>query len=99
MVEKDMNNKGNKKKLLLTISLILILIIAVVGISYAAWNYVFNGTLTNTLSTNDISLELLESNDNIINITNALPMSYNDGKTQEETFNFAVTSKTKKIQE
>ena len=94
MVEKEMNNKENKKKLLLTISLVLILIIAVVGISYAAWNYVFNGTLTNTLSTADISLELLESNDNVISITNALPMSDNEGKAQQQVFDFVVTSKT-----
>ena len=94
MVEKDMNNKENKKKLLLTISLILILLIAVAGISYAAWNYVFNGTLTNTISTPEVSIELLESNDNIINITNALPMSDNEGKAQSQVFDFVVTSKT-----
>ena len=94
MVEKEMNNKENKKKLLLTISLVLILIIAVVGISYAAWNYVFNGTLTNTISTPEVSIELLESNDNIINITNALPMSDNQGKAQTQVFDFVVTSKT-----
>ena len=91
MEEKE---QSNKKKLILTIVGILILVITVVGISYAAWNYVFNGTLTNTLSTADIHLELLESNENIINVGNSLPMTDEEGIAQEETFDFAVTSKT-----
>ena len=86
----------NKKKLLITIVGLITLVIAVVGISYAAWNYVFNGSLTNTISTPEVSIELLESNDNIINITNALPMSDNQGKAQTQVFDFVVTSKTTK---
>ena len=94
MEEKKQSN--NKKQLILTIVGVLTLVIAVVGATYAAWNYVFNGTLTNTITTNDISLDLLESDDEIINITNALPMSYSEGKAQTETFDFAVTSETVK---
>ena len=92
--EKEIKQKNNNKKtLIVSIIGVLVLIIAVVGITYAAWNYVFNGSLTNTLQTADISLELLESEDNIINITNALPMSDNEGKL-EQAFDFVVTSKT-----
>ncbi len=90
------NKQSNKKQLILSILGVLVLVIAVVGVSFAVWNYVFNGTLTNTISTNDISLDLLESNTNIITIENALPMSDNEGKAQTQTFDFAVTSKTVK---
>ena len=96
MEEKEIKQKSNKKQLILTIVGVLVLVIAVVGASFAVWNYVFNGTLVNTISTNDISLDLLESNTNIITIENALPMSDNEGKAQTETFDFAVTSKTVK---
>lgn len=89
--EKEINKKGKKK--IVSISLVLILLIAIIGISYAAYTYVFTGG-TNTLSTSDISLEFLESNSNIINLTNALPMGCREGKQQEETFDFSVTSKT-----
>ena len=84
----------NKKKTTITIVGILVLVIAVVGTSYAIWNYVYNGTLKNTLETADISLEFLESNTNIITVENALPMGCTEGKQQEETFDFAVTSTT-----
>ena len=94
--DKEIKQSNNKKQLILTVLGVLVLIIAVAGISFAVWNYVFNGQLTNTISTNDISLDLLESNTNIISIENALPMSDNEGKAQTETFDFAVTSKTTK---
>lgn len=81
-----------KARLLVTISLIL-MFIAISSISYAVWYYTFTGN-TNTLSTNDISLDYLESSSDIINIQNALPMSDSEGKNQTQTFNFAVTSKT-----
>ena len=97
MEDREIKQKSNnKKQLVLTILGVLVLVIAVVGASFAVWNYVFNGTLVNTISTNDISLDLLESNTNIITIENALPMSDNEGKAQTETFDFAVTSKTVK---
>ena len=96
MEDKEIKQKSIKKQLILTVLGVLVLVIAVAGASFAAWNYVFNGTLVNTISTNDISLDLLESDDEIINITNALPMSDNEGKVQTETFDFAVTSKTVK---
>jgi hypothetical protein len=79
----------NKKAIILIITLVL----TIIGISYAAYTFVFTGG-TNTLSTSDISLEFLESNSNIINITNALPMGCMEGKQQPQTFDFAVTSKT-----
>lgn len=85
--------KKDKSKILKTTSLVLILLIAIIGISYAAYNWAFTGQ-TNTLSTSDINLEFIESNTNIINIQNALPMGCTEGKQQTETFDFSVTSTT-----
>ena len=81
----------NKRKKVITISLIVILLMLCVGISFAVWNYGFLGQ-TNKLETGEISLELLESNTNLINITNQLPISDSEGKTLD-TFDFAVTTK------
>ena len=86
-IEKD----DNKRKKVITISLIVILLMLCVGISFAVWNYGFIGQ-TNKLETGEISLELLESNTNLINITNQLPISDSEGKTLD-TFDFAVTTK------
>ena len=86
-IEKD----DNKRKKVITISLIVILLMLCVGISFAVWNYGFTGQ-TNKLETGEISLELLESNTNLINITNQLPISDSEGKTLD-TFDFAVTTK------
>lgn len=85
----------NKKKTVLSIIIGLLLAIVVIGISYAYYNYQFIGN-SNILSSADISLEFLESNSNIITIENALPMGCDEGAHQEETFDFAVTSKTKR---
>ena len=63
-----------------------------VGITYSLWTYGYLGG-TNTLQTGNVSLKLLESTSEIIDIKNALPKGDNEGKTQEETFNFAVTTK------
>ena len=83
------------KKRLLPLLLAIISLVMIIGGSYAVWNYNFIGN-SNTISTADMSIEFLESNSNIITIENALPMGDNDGKSQETTFNFSVTSRTPK---
>lgn len=87
-----------KKTKILTIVLLVIAVTLVIGVSYAAWRYTFTGN-TNTINTSSIELELLESTDEIINITNALPMSDTNGIGQSKTFNFAVTTKTSAVQD
>ena len=75
------SNKGdNKKHKIITISLVVILLMLTIGISFAVWNYRFLGNV-NTLDTGEVSLELLESNTDIISIENALPISDETGKT------------------
>ena len=83
------------KKRLLPLLLAIISLVMIIGGSYAVWNYNFIGN-SNTISTADMSIEFLESNSNIITIENALPMGDNDGKSQETTFDFSVTSRTPK---
>ena len=63
-----------------------------VGITYSLWTYGYLGG-NNTLQTGNVSLKLLESTSEIIDIKNALPKGDNEGKTQEETFNFTVITK------
>ena len=91
LTETSIEKDDNKRKKVITISLIVILLMLCVGISFAVWNYGFVGS-ANTLDTGEISLELLESNTDIINITNQLPISDSEGKTLD-TFDFAVTTK------
>ena len=88
--------KGDsKRKKIIVISLTVILLMLCVGISFAVWNYGFVGS-ANTIDTGEVSLELLESNTDIISIENALPISDETGKTLNETFDFAVTTKASK---
>ena len=82
-----------KSKKVLTVVMVLVAIISVIGAAYAGWRYLFVGDV-NILSTPSVELELLESTDEIINIENALPKSDDQGKSQSETFNFAVTTRT-----
>ena len=95
LTKTSIKNGDNNKKKVITISLVIILLMLCVGISFALWNYGFVGS-ANTIDTGNVSIEFLESNTNIINIENALPISDIDGKKQSETFDFAVTSKASK---
>ena len=88
--------KNNKRKIIALVVCLLVLLSIVVGATYANYRWGFLGTLQNNISTDDISVEFLESSNNVIGITNGLPIPDSDGKEQEETFDFAVTSKTKK---
>ena len=88
--------KGDsKRKKIIVISLTVILLMLCVGISFAVWNYGFVGS-ANTIDTGEVSLELLESNTDIISVENALPIIDETGKTLNETFDFAVTTKASK---
>ena len=88
--ESEINKKSKKK---LTIILAIIMIVLFVGVSFAAFYYNFTGN-ENLLNAESIELEVLESDSEIISITNALPMTDTQGIAQEETFDFAVTTRT-----
>ena len=69
----------DKKKIVISISLVIVLLLAVIGISYAAFTYVGRGEKVNQITTGTISMDYQES-DNIISITNALPTRDETGK-------------------
>ena len=84
----------NKKKDLVLILIVFILLIAIVGISYAAFNYVGTGQKLNTITTGAISMNYIESS-NVISMNNALPTTDNTGKKRLNTgeyFDFTVKS-------
>ncbi len=70
--------KSESKQIILSILGISILIIAFVGISYAAFHTVLSSE-NNSISTGTISLQLSDNSDSI-SIANAMPMSDEDGK-------------------
>jgi len=83
-----------KKKLVISISLIVVLILAIIGISYAAFTYIGRGEKVNQITTGTISMDYLES-DNVISINNALPTTDETGKVRlrdGEYFDFSVTT-------
>ncbi len=83
-----------KKQLLLSIGLVLILVLMIVGISYAAFKFVGLGTKPNTITTGAITMEYTEST-NTISMTGALPTTDATGKvrlTAGEYFDFTVKS-------
>ena len=87
-----MNNK--KTKDIITIVTTLVLLIAIVGISYAAFNYAGTGEKLNTITTGMVTMEYVEST-NTITMTNALPTTIATGKTRltaGEYFDFTVKS-------
>ena len=88
---------NNKKQLLLSIGLVLILVLMIVGISYAAFKFVGLGQKPNTITTGAITMEYTEST-NTISMTGALPTTDATGKvrlTKGEYFDFTIKSSIK----
>ncbi len=88
---------NNKKQLLLSIGLVLILVLMIVGISYAAFKFVGEGKKLNTITTGAITMEYEEST-NTISMTGALPTTDATGKvrlTKGEYFDFTIKSSIK----
>ena len=89
----------NKEKIknILTIGVTFVLLITVIGISYAAFNYVGTGQKLNTITTGAISMNYIESS-NVISMSNALPTTDVTGKKRlnsGEYFDFTVKSSIK----
>ena len=83
---------NNKRQLLLSIGLVLILVLMIVGISYAAFKFVGLGTKPNTITTGAITMKYTEST-NTISMNNALPTTDATGKvrlTAGEYFDFTL---------
>ena len=81
-----------RKKEYISILAVLVLIIAIVGISYAAFTYTGTGKTLNTITTGAISMSYEESS-NVISMDKALPTTDATGKKQLKTgeyFDFTV---------
>lgn len=95
LLEKINNNQS--KKIIVEIVSVLILMTLFIGVSIAGGYWSYKSSTANTLETESVSMTFLESN-SVIDITNALPKSDNDGKTQDNLFEFAVTTESDYIQ-
>ena len=85
---------NNKRQLVLSIGVVLILVLMIVGISYAAFKFVGEGKKLNTITTGAITMEYTEST-NTISMTGALPTTDATGKvrlTAGEYFDFTIKS-------
>ena len=85
---------NNKKQLLLSIGLVLILVLMIVGISYAAFKFTGLGKRENTITTGAITMKYTETT-NTISMNNALPTTDATGKvrlTAGEYFDFTLSS-------
>lgn len=89
-MKKKFMRKGNGNKILI-VSVILLLVL-LVGVSYAAYDYSFLGK-ESKLESGSVSIKFLESNTNVISLKNSLPEADSIGKKDSNTFDFSVTSK------
>ena len=88
--------KNNEKEIIITTLSVLILIVAVFGISYSIWSQTFYGTKENSINTGYVSFTYNESDTNVIDIKNAVPMTDANGKMLtggSNTFDFTVSAK------
>ncbi len=88
-----------KKKRILVLLIVLGLLLITMGTSAAFYTYIKKGNTENTLTAGHLSFrydELNEQENNSIAITNALPMSDEEGKNQSDTgyFEFQIRATT-----
>ena len=82
------------KKEIVIIGLILLMVIALIGVSYAAFRYTGEGQRVNTITTGSITMTYEETS-NTISLSGALPTTDATGKvrlTEGEYFDFTVSS-------
>lgn len=87
-----MNNNNSSKQILLSVLGVAILVVAVVGISFAAFSYSKTGVKENTITTGTITMTYTEQT-NGISLTDALPITDDAGKALKgdgKTFDFTV---------
>ena len=83
--------ENGSKKVLLSVLGVAILVVAVVGISFAAANFSNTGS-DNSISTGTITMSYAEP-ENGITLTDALPMSDTVGVALNQKFEFTVSTK------
>ena len=83
-----------KKENIIIIVALIIMVLAIIGVSYAAFNYSREGTTLNSITTGAIKMTYTED-DNVISMSGALPTTDETGKvrlTDGEYFDFTVSS-------
>ena len=83
---------NNSKQMILSILGVVILVVAVVGVSFAAFSYSKTGEQVNTITTGTITMSYSEDT-NGINLIDALPMTDEQGKAlagENNVFEFTV---------
>ena len=94
-----MENQKRKKQLIVSTVLLLSLVLITVGISYAFFTYIGNGSTENTITTGNLTFIYDEKNQsgNGIKLSNAYPISDDIGKSQtgsNNVFEFQVIATT-----
>ena len=82
-------NENSSKQVLLSVIGIAVLVVAVVGVSFAFFTYSKTGTANNTLTTGSIFFNFTEGNR--INLTNQFPMTNAQGEGLTTANNGALT--------
>ena len=83
-----------KKENIIIIALLVVMILAIIGVSYAAFSFSKQGSVPNKITTGTITMTYTES-DNTISLGNALPTTDETGTTRlkdGEYFDFTVSS-------
>ena len=83
-----------RKEKVIILGLILLMIVAVVGVSYAAFSYTDTGTKVNSITSGAITMTYTES-DNVISMDGALPTTDKTGTVrlkEGEYFDFTISS-------
>ena len=90
-----MERKNSSKQVLLSVLAVAILVVAVVGVSFAFFTYSKQGETVNTITTGTLVFSYNEPENGIL-LENAVPMSDSDAKTTlvsgRNVFDFTVTS-------
>lgn len=87
-----MENNNNKKTLILSIVGILVLVIAVVGVSFAMYSFTGTGTKDNVITTGTVSMNFTDGANNFT-VSNKYPMSDAKGVAQTDAkADFGVTA-------
>ena len=91
----EIKKEFDNKKIIVRMGLLIImLLLLITGTSLAVYTWTHTGSNPNTINAVEVSMDLLESSNEIISLTNALPMEDEEGIYQNEVFKFAVSTKT-----
>ena len=84
------NNKSDKKQKLLFTLIVSVLVIAIVGVSYAWFSITVRGNTTQVVQSGDLSLTI--ENENSLLLAKALPMPDSEGIKGEKEYTFTLSN-------